>query len=117
MTQEDEAVLLACIQRATEDAWQDGRKRLRLKRVMEGRLSRMRRVTGFQTLEGLRVGDRTQYERFLEGCRRALARDSLIDSGQLGPDELRRLKEDFEARTIHDQFDGQFDAGGHWSDT
>lgn len=111
MTDEYEAATLALIQRATEDRWEDGRRRQRLKRVMEGRVSRMRRVAGFQTLDRLRVGDRAQYDRFLAGCRRAMARDGLIESGQLGQDELRRLKESFEARAIHDQFDGYFDTG------
>lgn len=116
---DEEAQTLRSMQRATEDAWPDGKRRAQLKRVMEGRLSRMRRLTGFQTLDGLRVGDRPLYDRFLAGCVRAMRRDALIASGQLGQAELQRLKEDFEAREIHDQFDQHFDAGAeqHWSDT
>lgn len=100
---EQESITLNCIQRALEDNWQDGKRRSQLKRVMEGRMRRLQE-RGFGSLDDMRRRDRAMYDRFLDGCVRAMRRDGLIASGQLSQDELRRMKE----RALVREHDAQF---------
>lgn len=101
---EHEQFALLCIQRALDDSWQDGKRRIRLKQVMEGRMRRLRE-RGFMDLVDARRRDRELYDRFLDGCIRALRRDGLIEAGLLSQDELRRLKE----RALVREHDAAFD--------
>jgi hypothetical protein len=106
---EDEASVMAAIQRALADQHPDGKHRRRLKQVTEDRIANVRKITGFQTLEALRAGDRKTYERFLAGCRRAMIRDGLIESGHVGENEIRALVERHETRDLHAAFDDESD--------
>lgn len=113
---ENEAIALACIERALGDKWQDGKSRKRLQRVMAERVSNMRRLTGYQTLPALRAGDRATFVRFLAGSMRAMRRDGLIETGHLGSAALARLRERFETRDLHAAFDEMHDPAENEAD-
>lgn len=107
---EDESVALLTIQRGLDDNWPDGKRRSQLQRVMQARMSRLQ-AAGFGSLDALRRSDVARYDRFLDGCVRALRRDGLIASGQLGQSELRDMK----AKALGREHDAQFaDCATDW---
>ena len=101
MDQETESGIRQLIKRALENSWEDGKRRDRLRQVMEDRIQALGRVTGYVTVDALREGDRVQYYKFLEGCVRAFRRDGLIAAGHLSPGDIRKLKDAELARRHH----------------
>ena len=96
-----DAHVVQVIARAVEDSWPDGKHRAQLKTIMEERMSNMRRMTGFQTLDALKAGDRKLFDRFVDGCIKAVRRDGLIAAGIIGKAELLKLKDAELARRHH----------------
>lgn len=102
MTSDEELELCRLVERAMQDTWEDGKKRPRLQRVMQGRFGRLGELRGTASLEALRLSDRAMYGRFLHGCWRAFVRDGLISAGMLGGAELQAMK----ARLLHQEHHG-----------
>jgi hypothetical protein len=101
---EQEGAVLAMIQRALGDEWPDGKSRRQLQTVMRGRLHKLAQL-GHGSPDAVRKSDPATYQRFLDGCVRAVRRDGLMAAGMLSQAELQVMK----SRQLAAERDAQFD--------
>lgn len=86
----------------------------RAQKAIEGRLSRMRDVTGYQTLAALQNEDPKTFDRFMAGCVRALRRVRLIIDGDISYRELGELKRFAAGAAVSNEFEASLDDAEGW---
>lgn len=86
----------------------DDNERRHIQQLIEGRVSEMRRLYGYQTLSALNAERPDVYARFMAGSVRALNRVRLIRDGDITPRqhyEMRRREQDRRRAVEYGEFD------------